>query len=46
MICLVPLPETSVHLWEFTQRHIPEGSHPKASDRTEYMQEILVLKKV
>lgn len=37
IICLVASPGTSVHLWEFTQRHSPEGSHPEASDRTEYM---------
>ena len=23
MTCLVASPETSLHLWEFTQRHIP-----------------------
>jgi hypothetical protein len=34
MIYAVVSSETSVHLWKFTQRHIPVGSH-----RAEYMQE-------
>lgn len=46
MLCLLASPEASVLLWEFTQLHIPEGSHPKASDRTKYMQEIFVLKEI
>jgi len=41
MICLVASTETSVHLWEFTQRYVPEGSHLEASDRKEYKQKIL-----
>jgi len=41
MICLVASAKTLVHLWESTQLHIPEGSHPEASDHTEYRQEIL-----
>jgi len=41
MICLVASPGTSVHLWEFTQCHSPEGSHPEVSDRTEYTQKML-----
>jgi hypothetical protein len=45
MICLVASAKTSVHLWEFTQLHIPEGSHPEASDHTEYRQEVLCTKR-